>query len=126
MCIRDRYHGAVEADHYGRQIPKQAHGSINLDEHTSSTRKIMCACLLYTSTRLQMQSYVCIADFVYMQDKYGRPYGWGVAAVSYTHLVVCRSGLCAVIVVVDCNKANTEAGENLLDEIGRASCRERV
>lgn len=30
-------------------------------------------------TRLQMQSYVCIADFVYAQDKYGRPYGWGVA-----------------------------------------------
>ena len=30
-------------------------------------------------TRLQMQGYVCIADFVYMQDKYGRPYGWGVA-----------------------------------------------
>ena len=30
-------------------------------------------------TRLQMQSYVCIADFVYMQDRYGRPYGWGVA-----------------------------------------------
>ena len=28
-------------------------------------------------TRLQMQSYVCIADFVYMQDRYGRPYGWG-------------------------------------------------
>ena len=33
----------TETDHYGRQIPKQAHGSINLDEHTSSTRKIMCA-----------------------------------------------------------------------------------
>ncbi len=30
-------------------------------------------------TRLQMQSYVCIADFVYMQDRYGKPYGWGVA-----------------------------------------------
>ena len=28
---------------YGREIPKQAHGSINLDGHTSSTRKIMCA-----------------------------------------------------------------------------------
>ena len=25
------------------EIPKQAHGSINLDGHTSSTRKIMCA-----------------------------------------------------------------------------------
>lgn len=30
-------------------------------------------------TRLQMQSYICIADFIYMQDKFGKPYGWGVA-----------------------------------------------
>ncbi len=30
-------------------------------------------------TRLQMQSYVCVADFVYTRDKLGRPYGWGVA-----------------------------------------------
>ena len=30
-------------------------------------------------TRLQMQTYVTIGDFVYMQDKYGQPYGWGVA-----------------------------------------------
>jgi len=40
---RARYHGAVEKDPYGREIPKQAHSSINLGEHTSSTRKIMCA-----------------------------------------------------------------------------------
>ena len=40
---RAKYHGAVEKDPYGREIPKQAHGSINLDGHTSSTRKIMCA-----------------------------------------------------------------------------------
>ena len=33
----------MEKDPYGREIPKQAHGSINLDGHTSSTRKIMCA-----------------------------------------------------------------------------------
>ena len=38
-----RQHGAVEKDPYGREIPKQAHGSINLDGHTSSARKIMCA-----------------------------------------------------------------------------------
>lgn len=38
-----RQHGAVEKDPYGREIPKQVHGSINLDGHTSSTRKIMCA-----------------------------------------------------------------------------------
>ena len=30
-------------------------------------------------TRLQMQTYVNIADFVYMRDKNGAPYGWGVA-----------------------------------------------
>ena len=28
--------------------------------------------------RLQTQCYVTIADFVYEQDKTGRPYGWGV------------------------------------------------
>ena len=30
-------------------------------------------------TRLQMQTYITIGDFVYMKDKFGRPYGWGVA-----------------------------------------------
>ncbi len=30
-------------------------------------------------TRLQMQGYICVADFVYMLDKKGNPYGWGVA-----------------------------------------------
>jgi len=30
-------------------------------------------------TRLQMQSYVCVADFVYAKDKCGKPYGWGIA-----------------------------------------------
>lgn len=33
-------------------------------------------------TRLQMQTYVIIRDFVYMRDKYGRTYGWGVAQYS--------------------------------------------
>ncbi len=33
-------------------------------------------------TRLQMQCYVIISDFVYMKDKYGRTYGWGVAQYS--------------------------------------------
>ena len=30
-------------------------------------------------TRLQMQAYLTVGDFVYMQDKYGKPYGWGIA-----------------------------------------------
>lgn len=40
---RAKYHGAVVQDHYGRQIPKYSHGTINLDGYTSSTRTIMCA-----------------------------------------------------------------------------------
>lgn len=30
-------------------------------------------------TRLQMQTYVTVADFVYPLDRHGRPYGWGIA-----------------------------------------------
>lgn len=30
-------------------------------------------------TRLQMQTYINVMDFDYMTDRYGRPYGWGVA-----------------------------------------------
>ena len=37
------YRGAIVKDHYGRQIPKHAHGTANLDGHTSSTKKILCA-----------------------------------------------------------------------------------
>ena len=33
-------------------------------------------------TRLQTQTYVNIADFVYMRDKRGQTYGWGVAEYS--------------------------------------------
>ena len=29
--------------------------------------------------RLQAQCYAVISDFVYQRDRYGRPYGWGVA-----------------------------------------------
>ena len=35
------YHGPVELDRYGRKAPKDAHGSVNLKFHTSSTRIIM-------------------------------------------------------------------------------------
>ncbi len=34
------YHGPVETDYYGRPAPKGVHGSIRLEEFTSSTRLI--------------------------------------------------------------------------------------
>ena len=39
--IRKRYKGPVTTDHYGRKVPKHAHGSINLGRKTSSTRLIL-------------------------------------------------------------------------------------
>ena len=40
---RQRYHGEIVKDNYGRQIPKHAHGTENLSAHTSSTKQIMKA-----------------------------------------------------------------------------------
>ena len=38
-----KYHGPVVQDHYGRKIPKHAHGTVNLDRPCASTRKIIDA-----------------------------------------------------------------------------------
>ena len=42
---RKAYKGPVTTDHYGRQVPKHAHGSVSLSYPTSSTRQIMEAIL---------------------------------------------------------------------------------
>ncbi len=41
--IKKKYKGEITIDHYGRSIPKHAHGSVNLGRHTSSTRLIIDA-----------------------------------------------------------------------------------
>ena len=38
--IKNKYSGEVTIDHYGRIIPKHAHGTINLDHKTSSSKLI--------------------------------------------------------------------------------------
>lgn len=38
-----KYKGEVTSDHYGRTTPKHAHGTINLNHYTSSTRELMRA-----------------------------------------------------------------------------------
>lgn len=38
--IKNRYKGDVTTDRYGRKVPKHAHGTINLERQTSSTRLI--------------------------------------------------------------------------------------
>lgn len=41
--IKNRYKGDVTTDHYGRKVPKHAHGTANLNRQTSSTQIIMDA-----------------------------------------------------------------------------------
>ena len=40
---RKKYRGPVVTDHYGRKIPKHAHGTVHLQGHTSSTKEIVDA-----------------------------------------------------------------------------------
>lgn len=40
---RKRYRGAITRDPYGREIPKHAHGTANLEQPTASTRAILSA-----------------------------------------------------------------------------------
>lgn len=35
--IRAKYHGRITSDHYGRQVPVHAHGTINIEHPTAST-----------------------------------------------------------------------------------------
>ena len=37
------YKGPVKVDHYGRRVPQHAHGTMNLEKRTSSTKLIMDA-----------------------------------------------------------------------------------
>lgn len=41
--IKTAYKGAVTTDHYGRKIPKHAHGTVNLEKQTASSRLIVDA-----------------------------------------------------------------------------------
>ncbi len=39
--LKDKYKGEITLDHYGRKIPKHAHGTVNLGKYTSSTSLIL-------------------------------------------------------------------------------------
>ena len=44
-AVRARYQGEIVLDHYGRPVPKPAHGSVELASYTSSSRHIIDAIL---------------------------------------------------------------------------------
>ncbi len=41
--MKKGYRGSVHVDHYGRTVPKPAHGSVNLGKYTSSSKLILKA-----------------------------------------------------------------------------------
>lgn len=43
--IRNKYRGEVTIDHYGRRVPKHAHGTVNLKRQTSSSKIILDAAM---------------------------------------------------------------------------------
>lgn len=48
--VASKYHGEIVMDYYGRPVPKHAHGTANLPEHSSSSREIIGAVMsLYDS-----------------------------------------------------------------------------
>lgn len=68
LGIPETYDGQWETDYYGRRIPKSAHGSVNLGEATSSTKKIVSAVMrLYrqiVDSRLMVRRMYVVANHV--------------------------------------------------------------
>ncbi|SEK35561.1 DNA polymerase V [Ruminococcus sp. YRD2003] len=52
-----QFRGELTTDYYGRKIPKHAHGTQNLDKHTSSTRKMTEAALELFDRIIDRQLY---------------------------------------------------------------------
>lgn len=71
--ISSKYSGPVEYDHYGRLIPKSAHGTINLSEFTSSTREFLEKCVelfdrIVNPDLLVRRMYVVANHVIYEKD----------------------------------------------------------
>ena len=69
---KTNYKGEVTIDRYGRKVPKHAHGTIGLDKHTSSTKKIIEATMaLYDriiNKDLLSRRITIVADNVIRED----------------------------------------------------------
>ena len=68
-----RYKGTVVKDHYGRPIPKHAHGTENIDHYTSSTQ-LMCEAVIRLYERivdpdlLLRRMYVVAENVIFERD----------------------------------------------------------
>lgn len=74
---RNMYSGQITTDHYGRQIPKSAHGSINLGQHTSSTKiiteKVMELYDRIVDPQFTVRRMYVVANHVINENNIGAP-----------------------------------------------------
>jgi hypothetical protein len=61
-------------------------------------------------TRLMMQGWLCISDFVYRTDRFGKEYGWGVALYTTPE---AQFGEAALF----CPRTPDESRERILDHL---------
>lgn len=91
--VPEDYDGKFETDHYGRRVPKQAHGSMNLGKFTSSTKKIVSAMVQLYSQIVDKQLQVrrmytpgvyadVLADFLLTTDNMPAVYSDGAIVKS--------------------------------------------
>ena len=76
--ISNNYYGEITIDHYGRKVPKAAHGSINLKRYTSSTRLITDAVIelykkIVDKNLLIRRVYVVANHVISESDKQEQP-----------------------------------------------------
>lgn len=74
---RQNYTGPVTTDRYGKQIPKEAHGSINLERQTSSGRIIVTALMKLfdriVNPKLLVRRVTIVANHVIDESKIKEP-----------------------------------------------------
>ena len=75
--MQKSYHGDVHIDHYGRTVPKPAHGSVNLGKYTSSSKLILDAIVdLYeriTQPDLLVRRVTVTANHVISEERIPKP-----------------------------------------------------
>ncbi|MBR3152658.1 MAG: DNA methylase [Clostridia bacterium] len=77
--IRNYYKGEVTIDRYGRKVPKHAHGTINLDHKTSSTKLILEAVMelydrIINDKLLVRRINICANNVVNEKDVKDKPF----------------------------------------------------
>ena len=75
--LQDGYTGEMQADYYGRFVPKPAHGSVNLDKFTNSNKKI-CDKVMFLyhkiiNSKLNIRRINLVANHVKVDDGTEKP-----------------------------------------------------